>query len=121
MKKPKDKTVRAITEIPASVTKIDIQSGKETNEPMSWKIIPPGPGKCAVCAQVHEADEPHNAQTMYYQIIFQNMIGRAPTWADAMAHCPDGVKAKWKAELVRRGVWSEPPKGEQPVAHHGVE
>lgn len=52
---------KAVKEIPASVTKVDTQTGKETNEPMTWKVIPPAAGKCQICAQTHEPNEPHNA------------------------------------------------------------
>lgn len=111
---------KAVKEIPASVTKVDTQTGKETNEPMTWKVIPPAAGKCQICAQTHEPNEPHNAHMIYYQIIFQHMIGRAPTWADALAHCDDEMKRRWIYMLKLAGHWSEPPDGEKPVPHHGV-
>lgn len=111
---------KAVKAIPGAVTKIDIETGKETHEPMTWTVIPPDASKCQVCAQTHEPGEPHNANTMFYQILFYNMVGRNPTWADAMAHCDDETKRKWTTELKRQGHWSEPPAGEKPVAHHGV-
>lgn len=115
MKEPK-----AVKEIPSAMTKVDLQTGKETHEPVVWKVIPPPADKCQICAGTHEPHEPHNAQSMYYQMIFQNMVGRSPTWADAMAHCDDGMKRQWTALLKDAGHWSEPPDGEKPVAHHGV-
>ena len=44
-----------------------------------------------------------------------------PTWADAMAHCDDATRAAWEKELRARVHWTEPPAGERPVEHHGVE
>ena len=33
---------------------------------------------------------------------FHATHGRPPTWTDAMAHCPPGVRAAWRARLVTR-------------------
>jgi hypothetical protein len=44
-----------------------------------------------------------------------------PTWADAIALCGPAMRNVWTEELKRREVWSEPPDGEKPVAHHGIE
>jgi hypothetical protein len=105
-------------QIPTVVTTVDPKTGKETHAPASMTVMPPRPGACTICATAHNADEPHNAQSIYYQTI-SSMIGRPATWADAMAHCSEDTRAAWRAELERRGFWSEPPEGEQPVAHHG--
>lgn len=115
MTKPK-----VVKEIPSTITKVDITTGKETHGAMSWKVLPPSPDKCQICAHVHEPGEPHNAQTAYYQMLFQSMVGRAPTWADAMAHCDANMKRAWTHLLKEAGHWTEPPEGEIPVAHHGV-
>lgn len=111
---------KPVREIPAVVTKVDLETGEETHEPMTWKVIPPAADKCQICAGGHGPKEPHNAQSMYYQILFQNMVGRPPTWADALAHCSDTVRLAWTVLLKKDGHWSEPPDGEKPVAHHGV-
>lgn len=112
---------RAIGEIPSTVTKVDLKTGKETVEGISWKIIPPSADKCQICAIVHTPDLPHNAQSMYYQMTFASMIGRSPTWADALAHCSDAMKLRWERELRIKGAWTEPPEGEAPVKHHGAD
>jgi hypothetical protein len=52
---------------------------------------------------------------------FHGMLGRYPTWADAMAHCSASVREAWTTELKRRGAWPEPRDGEEPVAHHDVD
>lgn len=72
-----------------------------------FKLLPPPPGFCEVCAVQHEPGEPHNQQSFYYQFVFYNQHGRSPTWADAMAHCTDEVKALWAAELANFGVTVE--------------
>jgi len=51
---------------------------------------------------------------------FNGMVGRAPTWADAVAHCDGAVKRAWESALREKGAWTEPPDGEMPVRHHGV-
>jgi hypothetical protein len=47
---------------------------------------------------------PHNQQSMYYQYRFYGIHGRWPTWADAVAHCDDEMKAGWERELGARGM-----------------
>jgi hypothetical protein len=111
---------KPVREIPTEVTEIDMATGKETPARGSWRVLPPKPDKCQICAVKHTPQQPHNAQSLYYQMLFHGMVGRMPTWADALAHCPDEVKELWERELRQRGHWSEPPAGEAPVAHHGV-
>jgi len=79
------------------------------------ELIPPKPGQCPICATSHTADEPHNAQSLYYQYRFRASHGRWPTWADAIAHCQRAVQAAWRAELENLDVWTEPAEGE-PIA-----
>lgn len=38
-----------------------------------------------------------------YKFYFEH--GRWPTWADAMAHCSDEVKAAWEVALREGGHW----------------
>ncbi len=109
-----------VRQVASTVTKIEAD-GIETHEPMAWSVLPPTKDACQICAARHEADAPHNAQSIYYQMIFVNQIGRAVTWADAVAHCSEPVRTAWECELRRMGHWSEPPAGEKPIKHHGVE
>ena len=67
-------------------------------------IAPPVRGVCPVCAVNHDPAMPHNKDSLYYQMRFQQKHGRFPTWADAMAHCSDHVKAVWVGLLAERGV-----------------
>lgn len=67
-------------------------------------LLPPHPGTCHACAVAHEPDQPHNAQSLYYQVRFRMEFGRPPTWADAMAHCSESVQSAWRAALAERGI-----------------
>lgn len=70
-------------------------------------ILPPGPGKCPVCATAHAPEVPHNRDSLYYQMSFRQKHGRFPTWADAMSHCTEEVKAAWTEALSSRGIMPE--------------
>lgn len=61
-------------------------------------------GTCPECAVKHSPEQPHNRDSLAYQYKFYDEHGRWPTWADAMAHCPEPVKKYWKQELEKRGV-----------------
>lgn len=109
-----------VRQIAGSVTVVD-DSGKETHRPMAYGVLPPAEDACQICAGRHPPETPHNAQSIYYQTIFNAQLGRAATWADAMAHCSEPVRAAWEKELRKKAVWTEPPNGEKPVKHHGIE
>jgi hypothetical protein len=111
---------KPVKEIPSTKIIIDTKTGEVTHEPMSWKVLPPPKDCCQFCAHKHEPDQPHNATTLYYRMTFYGMIGRLPTWADAMAHCTEEVQEGWKRQLRIMKVWSEPPDGEKPIRHHGI-
>ena len=61
-------------------------------------------GTCPICAVAHDKDMPHNRDSLAYQYKFYDENGRWPTWRDAMAHCPDDVKAYWTQDLEARGI-----------------
>ncbi|HML33810.1 hypothetical protein [Sporomusa sphaeroides] len=67
-------------------------------------LLPPPPDVCQECARDHAPGLPHDKQSLYYQTKFQMEHGRGATWADAMAHCSDEVKAIWTEELQKLGV-----------------
>lgn len=77
-------------------------------------LLPPAPGTCPACAVKHREDEPHNCQSLYYQYRFYGLRGRWPTWADAIAHCDQDMKAYWREALTQQNAWTE-PEGE-PIA-----
>lgn len=68
------------------------------------RLIPPGPGKCPECAVEHPSHEPHDAQSLYYQMKFRQQRGRFPTWRDAMAHCDSEMQDTWIAALMEFGI-----------------
>lgn len=67
-------------------------------------LLPPHPSKCQVCAVEHAAEQPHNAQSLFYQVKFHMENGRDANWADAMAHCEPQMKDFWTAALAEAGV-----------------
>ena len=67
-------------------------------------LLPPVIGTCQKCGTIHKPDEPHNAQSVFYQTLFQMKYGRAPTWDDAMTHCNVAVQERWKTSLVGAGI-----------------
>lgn len=67
-------------------------------------LVPPAPHLCQECAVEHSPGMPHDAHSLYYQTKFQIEHGRAPTWADAIAHCSDEMKAYFVKELRRHGI-----------------
>lgn len=69
-----------------------------------FMLLPPIPDVCQECAREHDPKLPHDKQSLYYQMKFQLEHGRGATWADAMAHCSDEIKALWTAELKKLGV-----------------
>lgn len=73
-------------------------------------ILPPKPGACRYCGDIHDPKDPHNLSSLLYQHRFRAAWGRYPTWADAMKHCSKLTKAKWTAELKRRGIVVEEAK-----------
>jgi hypothetical protein len=88
---------------------VDSATGEVIEEKTAtWMLSSPLPDKCQTCAVDHAPDEPHNAQSLYYQYAFYADHGRWPTWADAIAHCSPEIQALWKEELQRRNAWSEP-------------
>ena len=85
----------------------------------SFVLMPPVPGTCPECAVNHTQDMPHNRDSLYYQYSFWTKHKRWPTWGDAMAHCPENVKAIWRDELMKRGISAN--QLEVPVADGGVD
>lgn len=69
-----------------------------------FMMLPPAPHLCQVCAVEHDEEQPHNAQSIYYQYWFTATNKRQLTWSDAMAHCSDEVKAPWLAQFSLCGI-----------------
>lgn len=96
--------------IPIKTTTVNLNDGSEASDTVRATLLPPHPDACQVCGHypAHGEDDPHNAQSLYYQYSFFGENGRWPTWADAIAHCSAETKARWEQELRARGAWSGP-------------
>lgn len=94
---------------------IDAKTGDVVEErPSGMMMLPAAPGKCPECAVKHEPGEPHNAESLFYQMKFHAEHGRWPCWADALAHCAEPLRKAWEDELRKRGAWKEPQPPAQP-------
>lgn len=67
-------------------------------------ISAPGRGKCPVCATKHDPADPHDPNSLFYQIGFWKRNRRFPSWADAMEHCSPMTKLVWMDKLKKRGI-----------------
>lgn len=102
-----------MVQIPSTVTTVDMQTGKRTERPFNWTLMPlkVKEGECPECGGAHAEEEPHNRDNLHYQYLFYGRHGRWPTWLDAMAHCTPETIATWKQHLTALKVWSEPDAG----------
>lgn len=84
----------------------------------SMKLLAPPDGACRICARnpSHPPEQPHDAQSIFYGMRFRMRYGRDGTWADAIAHCDKHVRELWRDGLKKRGVWTEPPAGVEPIS-----
>lgn len=64
------------------------------------RMLPGRPGTCEWCCVEHDPEQPHNQQSLSYQMRFHAIKGRWPTWTDAMAHCLEDVRKEWREQLV---------------------
>jgi hypothetical protein len=55
---------------------------------------------CRECAWHHKPQEPHNAESIIFQLNFIDEHGRVPSWNDALAHCDDKTKRTWIAAIA---------------------
>lgn len=67
-------------------------------------LLPPAPDKCQICAVKHKPEQPHNHDSIFYQVNFHMKHKRSATWHDAMEHCSPEVKSLWLGELKLKGV-----------------
>jgi hypothetical protein len=75
-----------------------------TQEINTFTLLSPAPGSCPECAVAHEPHEPHDRESLFYQIKFKMEHGRDPTWTDAISHCPKELKDAWTRELQKKGI-----------------
>lgn len=79
------------------------------SEPLNVEIkkmllLPPAPGRCQICATVHDPEDAHNAESLYYQTKFYQEHGRSATWGDAIAHLTPERRKLWIEKLREVGV-----------------
>jgi hypothetical protein len=71
----------------------------------NWRFLNSAPGTCPECAVAHDPAQPHDRDSLTYQMKFVSAhAGKSPTWADAMAHCTGEVKSLWTGALGGRGI-----------------
>lgn len=79
---------------------VDTETGEAVPiEGGGMKMLPGPKGTCEWCHVKHDPVEPHNQQSLPYQMKFHAINGRWPTWSDAMAHCTPEVKTLWREQL----------------------
>ena len=74
---------------------------------MPCLLLPPAPGLCHLCAADHPPEAPHNKASVYYVTRFCMKYGRAPTWADAIAHCDETVRRWAIGWLCLKDLWTD--------------
>lgn len=52
------------------------------------KVLPPRPCACRICAAQHRPEEPHELESLYYQVMFYRKHRRFPTEQDAKDRVP---------------------------------
>lgn len=65
-----------------------------------FRMLPGPKGTCEWCHVKHEPAQPHNQQSLSYQMKFHAINGRYPTWTDAMKHCDPDTQAQWRKGLI---------------------
>lgn len=80
---------------------VNTETGEQTPiEGGGLRMLPGPPGSCEWCHVKHESSQPHNRDSLPYQVKFHTLHGRYPTWTDAMAHCDDETKLLWRFSLA---------------------
>ncbi len=93
---PKKKLIRM-----GKLVTADVETGKVLEvKQNAGMLLPCAPDVCQECAMDHPHENPHNQQSLYYQMRFHAQHGRWPTWTDAMAHCTEPVRQHWKQALL---------------------
>jgi hypothetical protein len=84
-------------------------------EVKTLKLMPAAPGTCPECATDHEPNEPHNPDSLYYQVRFKMVHGRDPTDEDCVAHVEPSKQKAWLATFALvREVYAELAKKAEP-------
>lgn len=85
-----------------TVTTVDMATGEvvETRR-NAMTLMPTKDGTCPECGVDHESGQPHNRDSLVYQMRFHATHGRWPEWRDAMRHCSPEVQAAWREQLIK--------------------
>lgn len=70
----------------------------------TFSLLPAAPGRCPECASEHPPEQPHNRDSLFYQIKFHQEYGRYPTWNDAWQHCTPEMQRTWRKALWEIGI-----------------
>lgn len=100
--------LRPMIPLKSTMQVVDMTTGAVEEKPSGMMLMPAAPGTCEHCAVAHPPDQPHNKDSLFYQMRFHGEHGRWPVWADAVAHCAEPVRAAWERELRARGHWKDP-------------
>ncbi len=80
---------------------VDMNTGEvRSTKQNAMTLLPAAPGLCPECATEHGHAEPHNQQSLFYQMRFHGTHGRWPTWTDTMSHCSPEVRRLWREHLI---------------------
>ena len=71
------------------------------------RLLPLDRWKCPICADRHSEKEPHNRNSLYFQMRFFQDHRRLPTWGDCLGHCSPFMRAYWRGEMAKKGVKAE--------------
>ncbi len=69
-------------------------------------FVSPPKNCCQECAREHDPSQPHDLDSLYYNLYFKKKHGRLPTQEDAMAHCSKKVKEDyWKQKEYEKSLY----------------
>ena len=71
------------------------------------RILPLSRWKCPICADRHTEKEPHNRNSLYFQMRFFQDHRCSPTWGDCLSGLSPLMKAYWRMEMKKKGVRPE--------------
>lgn len=98
--------VKLLEQMPNFLEEIKMQNNVilEDSENNVIGILPPPSNCCQICGVEHDERLPHNAQSFYYQYLFNAQYGRGATWDDAMSHCSNDIKKIFTEHLNKLGI-----------------
>lgn len=69
-------------------------------EAKPFRLLPPAPGTCPICAVKHSPEDAHNRDSLYWQFS-RAQEGLPPaTWSEAIAHCDPRTQRLWAISLA---------------------